>query len=180
MFDESNNLIDLTTEIVTAHVSKNNVALGELPRLIQSVHQALAGLQQGSASPVQLDEPQRREPAIGIKASVKPDYLVCMVCGAKQRTLKRHLAAAHQLTPKEYRDEFGLKPEYPMTAPAYSEHRRGMAHAIGLGRKPDRAEAGTPEGAEAGASENNTLFADPAPADAPMPKKGRRKLTIAA
>lgn len=173
MSDQAESLIDLTTAIVTAHVSKNNVALSELPRLIQSVHAALAGLDQGPASPAESDEPQRREPAVGVKASVKPDYLVCMICGAKQKTLKRHLAAAHQMTPQEYREEFGLKPEYPMTASAYSEHRRGLAHRIGLGRKPQRAEAGVAE-------EKSDASTDAAPDAAPAPTKGRRKLSIAA
>ena len=172
MPDQAENLIDFTTAIVTAHVSKNNVALSELPRLIQSVHAALAGLDQEATAPAEPEGFKRHEPKVGIKASIKPDYLVCMVCGAKQKTLKRHLAAAHQMTPQQYREEFGLKPEYPMTASVYSEHRRGMAHRIGLGRKPQQAEAGATE-------DESDASADAATGAAPAPAKGRRKLSIA-
>ena len=177
-------LVDLTAEIVTAHVSRNNVALVDLPKLIESVHVALTGLREQPAEEAPQDESKRREPAVGIRASVKPDYLICLVCGAKQKTLKRHLGVAHQMTPAQYRDEFGLKPDYPLTAPNYSERRRGMAHSIGLGRKPARAEAAAPAEApvrpEAPAPAETPAPADAAPSGAAGAlKKARKRLSIA-
>ena len=101
---EENNLLSLTTDVVAAHVSNNNVGVGDLPRLIEQVHAALAGLGEQPAA-----EPEaKREPAVSIKASVKTDHLTCLVCGSKQKTLKRHLRKAHQMTPTEYREAFGL------------------------------------------------------------------------
>jgi len=117
------------------------VATGDVAALVGQVHQALAGLNAPSAEP----ETPRREPAVSIRSSVKPDYLVCLVCGRKQKTLRRHLSTAHGLSPNEYRREFGLKDDYPVVAPTYSENRRQMAHQIGLGRKRT-APAGEPAG----------------------------------
>lgn len=130
-------LLNLTADIVAAHVANNKVATGDVAALVGQVHQALAGLNTAAAEP----ETPRREPAVSIRSSVKPDYLVCLVCGRKQKTLRRHLATAHGLSPNEYRQEFGLKGDYPVVAPNYSENRRQMAHQIGLGRKRAPAEA---------------------------------------
>jgi predicted transcriptional regulator len=124
-------VITLTADIVSAHVSNNSVAVGDLTALISSVHAALTALGQEAAAPAEA----KREPAVTVRSSVKPEAIVCLVCGTKNKMLKRHLHTAHGLTPAEYRAEFGLKANYPMVAPNYSEQRRTLAHSIGLGRK---------------------------------------------
>jgi predicted transcriptional regulator len=128
--EENSSLIELTADIVSSHVSNNSVSVGDLPRLIQEIHGALATLGQPTEEPR-----QEKTRVVSARASVKPDYIVCMECGRKQKTLKRHLQGAHGLTPDQYRAEFGLSRDYPMTAPAYSKRRSEMAHSIGLGRK---------------------------------------------
>jgi len=124
-------IITLTADIVSAHVSNNSVAVGDLPALISNVHAALSGLGQEAAAPAK----SSREPAVSVRSSVKPDAIVCLVCGSRNKMLKRHLQTAHGLTPADYREEFGLKADYPLVAPNYSEQRRTLAHSIGLGRK---------------------------------------------
>lgn len=128
---EQNQLIELTADIVSAHVSNNTVALSDVASLVQQVHQALAGLGQAPAEA----EPQKKEPVVSVRASVKPDYIVCMECGKRQRTLKRHLQSAHGMSPDQYRQDYGLPNSYPMVAPAYAERRRELAKAIGLGSR---------------------------------------------
>jgi predicted transcriptional regulator len=130
-------LIELTADIVAAHVSNNTVAVGDVGNLVQQVHTALQGLQNGAP-----DEVGPKIPVVSVRASVKPDYIVCMECGRKQKTLRRHLQTAHGMTPDQYRKDYGLPHEYPMVAPNYSETRRQMAKSIGLGqRKGDKAPA---------------------------------------
>jgi predicted transcriptional regulator len=126
---EDKNLIELVADIVSAHVSNNTVAVGDLPTLIQKVHTAMSSL---GAPALALEEP--RQPAVSIQTSVKPDYIACLACGLKQKTLKRHLRTAHGLTPDLYRKEFGLPASYPMVARNYAEKRRALAHKFGLGR----------------------------------------------
>ncbi|HEX8239720.1 MAG TPA: MucR family transcriptional regulator [Allosphingosinicella sp.] len=126
-------LVELTADIVAAHVANNRVTVEDMPNLVTRVHDALAGLGAPPAEPPQ--EEARPKPAVSIRASVKPDHLVCLACGRKQKTLKRHLATAHGLDPQQYRAEFGLPSGYPMVAADYAKQRREMAHAIGLGRK---------------------------------------------
>jgi predicted transcriptional regulator len=128
---EQNQLIELTADIVSAHVSNNTVSLSDVARLVQQVHEALSGLGQAPAAP----EPQKKEPVVSIRASVKPDYIVCMECGKRQRTLKRHLQSAHGMSPDQYRQDYGLPNTYPMVAPDYAERRRELAKAIGLGSR---------------------------------------------
>ena len=129
-------LLTLTADIVAAHVSNNPVAVGDLPRLIGEVHAALDGLG-AKAAPVQ---PQ--QPAVSPRASVKPDFIVCLEDGKKLLMLKRHLKTDHQMTPSQYRAKWKLGPDYPMVAPNYSEKRRTLAHKIGLGRRnPGKAAA---------------------------------------
>jgi predicted transcriptional regulator len=128
---EENNLVELTADIVSAHVSNNSVAIGDVANLVQQVHQALSSLGAPEAA-----GPAKREPVVSAKASVRPDYLTCMACGKKHKTLKRHIQNAHQLSPAEYRAEFDLPASYPMTAPAYSQKRGELARSSGLGRKP--------------------------------------------
>ncbi|WP_417319633.1 MucR family transcriptional regulator [Erythrobacter aureus] len=123
-------LIALTANIVAAHVSNNAVAVGDVPQLVETVHGALAGLGQAS------EEPEPREPAVPVRTSIKPGHLVCLVCGAKQKMLKRHLRTAHNMSPDDYRKAFSLKPDYPMVSANYAKLRRTLANKIGLGRKP--------------------------------------------
>ena len=129
-------LIELTADIVAAHVANNSVSIGDMGSLVQQVHGALAGLSQNAVEP----EPEAKIPVVSIRASVKPEYIVCMECGRKQQTLRRHLQAAHGMTPEQYRKDYGLPDTYPMTAPGYSEKRRAMAKSLGLGRKPQEPE----------------------------------------
>jgi predicted transcriptional regulator len=124
-------LVALTADIVSAHVSNNSVAVNDLPQLIASIHGALNGL----GTPVAEAGPAKREPIMSARAALKPDAITCLVCGARQKTLKRHLARAHGMTPQQYREEFDLKPDYPMVASNYAETRRALAVKIGLGRK---------------------------------------------
>lgn len=127
-------LIALTADIVTAHVSNNSVALGDVATLIANVHKTLAGL---SSTEAPEDKEVRPEPAVSIRSSVKHDYLVCLEDGKKMKMLKRHLSVHYNLTPVEYRQRWGLPADYPMVAPAYAEKRSELAKAIGLGRSPN-------------------------------------------
>ena len=123
------NLITLTADIVSAHVSNNSVAVSDLPTLIQNVHNALTGLGQGTEQA----EEKRPEPAVSIRSSVKPDYIICLEDGKKLKMLKRHLMTHYNMTPDEYRQKWGLAADYPMVAPNYAEQRRSLAKEIGLG-----------------------------------------------
>jgi len=127
-------LITLTSDIVAAHVSNNSVAVSDLPILIQNVFSALAGLR-GEATPPQ----PKPEPAVSIRSSVKPDYIICLEDGKKLKMLKRHLMTHYQMTPDEYRTKWGLPADYPMVAPNYADQRRTLAKKIGLGTTRRRA-----------------------------------------
>jgi len=141
--EERTKIAKLTAEIVAAYVSSHKLLVPEVPDLINAVGAELASL--GAASePSPLEKPQ---PAVSGRRSVRPDHLVCLICGKKQKLLKRHLAVEHELTPNQYRETFGLyretfglKSDYPMTAPNYARQRRELALSIGLGRptKPSR------------------------------------------
>ncbi|MGQ3024152.1 MAG: MucR family transcriptional regulator [Sphingopyxis sp.] len=127
--DDSEALVTLTADIVAAHVSNNSVAISDIPLVIRSVHEALAGL--GNAV-----EPEvKQEPAVSIRSSVKPDYIVCLEDGKKLKMLRRHLMTHYNMTPDDYRAKWNLPKDYPMTAPAYAEKRRALAKEIGLGTK---------------------------------------------
>jgi predicted transcriptional regulator len=128
--EDSEALVTLTADIVSAHVSNNSVAIADIPQLIRSVHEALAGL--GTKTEPEA-EPQ--QPAVSIRASVKPDHIVCLEDGKKMTMLRRHLRTEHDMTPDEYRAKWKLPADYPMTAPNYSERRRVLAKEIGLGSK---------------------------------------------
>ncbi len=131
--DMTETIITLTADIVAAHVSNNSVAVSDLPTLIANVHNALSGL--GGRAPA----PEvRAEPAVSIRASIKPDYIVCLDDGKKLKMLKRHLMTHYGMTPDEYRTKWGLPADYPMVAPNYAEQRRSLAVKIGLGRKPGK------------------------------------------
>jgi predicted transcriptional regulator len=139
-------LVTLTADIVSAHVSNNSVAVGDIGTLVEKVHAALDNL----GAPEE-ETPQEKVSMVSVRASVKPDHLVCMECGKKQKTLKRHLQTAHGMTPDQYRKDYGLPATYPMTAPSYSERRRDMAKAIGLGTKGrKRSDDGSDEQASGG------------------------------
>ena len=124
-------LITLTADIVSAHVSNNSVAVSDLPLLISNVHGALSGLGDQPEAPA-----PRPEPAVSVRSSIKPDYVVCLEDGKKLKMLKRHLRSAYNMTPEQYRERWGLSPDYPMVAPDYADHRSRLAKQIGLGTRP--------------------------------------------
>ncbi|RIA37195.1 MucR family transcriptional regulator [Hephaestia caeni] len=126
-------LVTLTADIVAAHVSNNSVAVSDLPLIIQNVHGALSALGTPTEEP-----PVKQEPAVSIRSSVKPDYIVCLEDGKKLKMLKRHLMTHYQMTPEQYRQKWNLPADYPMVAPSYAEQRRMLAKKIGLGTKTKR------------------------------------------
>ena len=142
--DMNEMLITLTSDIVAAHVSNNSVAVEDVAGLIGNVYSALAGL--GRAVPVEEKLP---EPAVSVRASVKPDYIVCLEDGKKLKMLKRHLMTHYNLTPEQYRARWNLPADYPMVAPNYAEKRRDLAKKIGLGRKPGQKRGRKPKVASA-------------------------------
>lgn len=125
-------LIEVTADIVKAVVTSYNVELNEVAPLIKDVHAALAGIANGGAETPAVE----LVPAVPIKSSVKPDYIVCLEDGEKLKMLKRHLMNRYNLTPDEYRAKWGLPTTYPMVAPNYAKVRSELAKRIGLGRKP--------------------------------------------
>ncbi|MBT3916831.1 MAG: MucR family transcriptional regulator [Rhodospirillaceae bacterium] len=125
-------LLELTTEIVAAHVSNNTLAVNDLPQLIQDVYKTLVNVGNGQVSS------ERLQPAISIKKSITPDFIICLEDGKKLKMLKRHLKTAYNMTPEEYREKWGLPRDYPMVAPNYAKHRSSLAKKIGLGTKPRR------------------------------------------
>ena len=128
----------LTAEIVSAYVSSNKVTASELAGLITAVAGQLSKVGAEPEPPAE----EKPEPAVSVRRSIRPDHLVCLVCGKPQKLLKRHLAVQHRLTPAGYRERFGLKPDYPMAAPNYVQQRREIALASGLGRPKKSARRG--------------------------------------
>ena len=126
-------LITLTADIVAAHVSNNSVAVNDLPTLISNVHSALTALD----GPAPVPE-AKQEPAVSVRSSIKPDYIVCLEDGKKLKMLKRHLMTHYSMTPEQYRTKWNLPADYPMVAPNYAEQRRTLAKKIGLGTKRRR------------------------------------------
>ena len=126
-----NDLIDLSTEIVSAYVSHNALSVTDLPKLIADVHTALRGLQGG----VVMEPSEELKPAVPVKKSVAPDFIICLEDGKKFKSLKRHLRTHYDMSPEEYRDKWGLPADYPMVAPNYSATRSRLAKDNGLGRK---------------------------------------------
>jgi predicted transcriptional regulator len=125
------NLLELTTEIVSAHLSNNVVAVDDIPNVIEKVYQSLQGLEtNGDVSAV-----NRPQPAVPVKKSITPDYLICLEDGKKLKMLKRHLKTAYNMSPEEYRDKWGLSVDYPMVAPNYAKKRSKLAKDIGLGKR---------------------------------------------
>ena len=123
-------IMALTAQIVSAHVSNNSVPADALTALIQNVYQALAGIG------VEAIQEEHRQPAVPVKKSVFPDYIICLEDGKKLKMLKRHLQTSFNLTPEQYRERWGLTADYPMVATNYAQHRSTLAKQIGLGTKP--------------------------------------------
>ncbi|MGE0700291.1 MAG: MucR family transcriptional regulator [Hyphomicrobiaceae bacterium] len=134
MQDESRgDLIGLTAQIVSAYVSKNTVGSSDMPALIAEVHQALMRAT-GNAEPVERDE---MKPAVPVKKSVTPDYIICLEDGKKFKSLKRHLRTHYKMSPEEYRTKWQLPHDYPMVAPNYAAARSQLAKKMGLGTRRD-------------------------------------------
>ncbi|MDZ5454769.1 MucR family transcriptional regulator [Labrys sp. ZIDIC5] len=151
MPEEDASLVDLTVDIVSAYVSNNQVATASLADLIHSVHKGLTDL--NNPRPVEAVAPPK--PAVPIKKSVTPDYVICLEDGLKFKSLTRHLRTAYGLTPEQYREKWGLPSDYPMVAPNYSATRSRLARELGLGQMNRKA-----------------ISAPPPP---PAPSKGRKK-----
>lgn len=136
MMEESaqSDLIDLTADIVSAYVANHSVPAGDLPGLIAEVHQALMRTHSGTNEP----EPEPLKPAVNPKKSVFPDYIICLEDGKKFKSLKRHLRTHYDLSPEEYREKWGLAPDYPMVAPNYAATRSALAKKMGLGQQRAR------------------------------------------
>jgi predicted transcriptional regulator len=139
------NSIELAADLVSAFVSNNSVPASELPALIGHVHDALTKVASGSTRPAP-EEP--KEPAVPIRKSVQPDYLVCLEDGRRFKSLKRHLRTVYDLTPDQYRAKWGLPADYPMTAPNYAAARSELARSMGLGARRRTAVNGEPVEAE--------------------------------
>ena len=143
-------LLEETTSIVAAYLGNNHVATSEIPTLIRTIHEALTTLGQ----PAEPEVGAKPAPAVPIRKSVTPDYIVCLEDGKKLKMLKRHLRSTYDMTPKEYRAKWGLPADYPMVAPSYAARRSQFAKEIGLGR---------------------TRRTEPEPEPAPAPAKPRRR-----
>jgi predicted transcriptional regulator len=130
---KSTELLPLVTDIVAAHLSNNNVPSNELPQLIRDVYRALAAASGGGPAPA-----ARPDPAVSVKKSITPEYIVCLEDGKKLKMLKRHLRTAYNLSPEQYRERWNLPADYPMVAPNYAKQRSKLAKAIGLGTRPRR------------------------------------------
>lgn len=126
---DNNQLLNLTADIVTAHLSNNNVEMNDVSTLIEQVYKTLNTLGHTSGS-----QQERPQPATSIKKSVQDDYIVCLEDGKKLKMLKRHLMSAYGMTPEQYRERWGLSADYPMVAPNYAKKRSELAKTIGLGR----------------------------------------------
>jgi predicted transcriptional regulator len=133
---EQGQLLELTAQIVSAHVGHNEVAQDTLPTLIRSVYATLAGTQKPSA-----EVAEKPQPAVPVKKSVFPDFIICLEDGKKLKMLKRHLHTRYGLTPAQYREKWGLPHDYPMVAPSYAAHRSTLAKTSGLGRTSKAAAA---------------------------------------
>ena len=128
--DEKSEVIEMTADIVSAYVGNNSVTAADLPALIQSVHRALAGISSGSEAA----EAAPKEPAVPIRRSITPDFLICLEDGRKFKSLKRHLRTKYNMSPEEYRSKWGLPKDYPMVAPNYAKARSDLAKQMGLGQ----------------------------------------------
>lgn len=133
MTTEENNhydLLSLTTEIVSSYLSNNTIAQSDIPSLIEQTYKTLANVDGDTSSSI-----ERPQPAVPIKRSVNPDYIICLEDGKKLKMLKRHLKTAYGMTPDEYRERWNLPADYPMVAPNYARQRSRLAKDIGLGTR---------------------------------------------
>ena len=126
------NILVMTVDLVTAYVSKNPLPAGQIPEVIHTVYASLSSLENGQPEA----KAEAPEPAVPVKKSVTPEYIVCLEDGKKLKMLKRHLRITYNMTPDEYRAKWGLPPDYPMVAPNYAAQRRDIAKAAGLGTRP--------------------------------------------
>lgn len=145
--DGQKDVVSIAADIVAAYVSNNPLPVGELPKLIGDIHAALQGIGTPATAPI-----VKQEPAVSIKRSLTPDYIICLEDGKKFKSLKRHIAVHFNLSPDEYRQKWNLPADYPMVAPNYSASRSVLAKSIGLGRKPAPAPAEKPKRARAAAA----------------------------
>jgi predicted transcriptional regulator len=143
--DDRSEIIEMTADIVSAFVSNNSVPATEVPALIQSVHRALSGVS-SSTEPAEIAP---REPAVPLKKSVNPDFIVCLEDGRKFKSLKRHLRTKYNMSPEEYRSKWGLPKDYPMVAPNYAKARSDLAKQMGLGQGGRAARGGAAGGRSA-------------------------------
>jgi len=138
IMEDKPELLEMTADIVSAYVGNNSVSADALPSLIANIHAALSGVSNG---PVEA-EPEPKEPAVPIRKSIAPDFLICLEDGRKFKSLKRHLRTKYDMSPEDYRAKWGLPKDYPMVAPNYAKARSELAKSMGLGqggRKPARA-----------------------------------------
>ncbi len=131
---ESENFVELAAEIVSAYVSNNSVPAAELPALLADVHAAIARVATGAAAPQQ----EAAKPAVSPKKSITNEFIVCLEDGRKFKSLKRHLRTQYNMSPEQYREKWGLPPDYPMVAPAYAKARSALAKQMGLGQQRRR------------------------------------------
>ncbi|HXY59861.1 MAG TPA: MucR family transcriptional regulator [Methylocystis sp.] len=136
----------LVAQILSSYLSNNTVAAADLPSVIQTVKKAFYGGEGSSGPAASASEEKKWEPAVAVRKSVTPDAVVCLCCGKKFKSLKRHLNAEHGLTPEQYREAFNLKKDHPIVAPNYAEQRSSLAKSLGLGRKVTRAPAAAKKG----------------------------------
>jgi predicted transcriptional regulator len=134
MNEKSSNYIELTADIVSAYVSNNSVSAGDISTLISQVHSALLRVSNGQGEVVS----ETLKPAVAVKKSITPEYLICLEDGKKFKSLKRHLRTQYNMTPEHYREKWGLPPDYPMVAPKYAEARSQLAKQMGLGQQRRR------------------------------------------
>ncbi len=128
--DQKSEVIEMTADIVSAYVGNNSVSAADLPALIQSVHRALNGV----SNNVETVEAAPKEPAVSVRRSITPDFLICLEDGRKFKSLKRHLRTKYNISPEEYRAKWGLPKDYPMVAPNYAKARSDLAKQMGLGQ----------------------------------------------
>ena len=139
--EDNDQILEMTADIVSAYVGNNTVQVADVPALISSIHAALSQISTGVVE----IEPEVKEPAVPVRKSITPDYLICLEDGRKFKSLKRHLRTKYNISPEEYRAKWGLAKDYPMVAPNYAKARSDLAKQMGLGqggRKPARAAAG--------------------------------------
>jgi predicted transcriptional regulator len=134
MNEKSSNYIELTADIVSAYVSNNSVSAGDISALISQVHSALLRVSNGQGEVVS----ETLKPAVAVKKSITPEYLICLEDGKKFKSLKRHLRTQYNMTPEHYREKWGLPADYPMVAPNYAEARSQLAKQMGLGQQRRR------------------------------------------